>query len=811
MGLTALIETVHEIEEKYKSSLRSYLLRGDEESLLQAYELSREAIASGLGVLEILEMHQEMLNSLLLGLPLPLDYETVMQHSYDYFREVLSPFEMVHRGFREASATAEDLSRALQVERRALANALRAKDTESALRKSEDRFRFLVEGTQAILLTTNARGLISYVNDAAAKLFGLTKKEIAGRFYLQFVAPEDRARVHEHFNLQLSLHRQKTYIEFRYGGTALKQGWISCFVHPVFDRNTVIGLTAIGQDITLRKLGEEAMSRCAEIIESSDDAIIGKTLTGIITSWNSGAEKIFGYTAADAIGKPMLMIVPPDRVNEEQEILHHIAHGERVYPLETIRMTSGGTFINVSVTISPIKDARGTVIGASTIARDISERVQLEKERTALLARQSFLAKASSILNSCLEYEVTLTNLVNLIVPAIASWCSIDLVEENGSLKCLAASAMDSIGTTAPPEPKFRPPPDLRNSPGLYSVIRSGHAELSSEITDEFLEDYVCDTRHLPTIRQLGIASAMIVPLVACNRTLGTMTLLQSASGPSYDRDDLAFAEELGLRTGVAVDNARLYMEAQRLNAELEHRVQQRTGQLEETNKELESFTYSVAHDLRAPLRAIDGFTRVLLEDHAAQLDKNGKQFLTYTRTSTKKMGKLIDDLLAFSRISRKELEELSTINMRELAQELVDDVLKREANQSIVIRVGDLPSIRGSAPMLRLVLNNLLSNAIKFTRSRSEPIIEIGTEGRENEYVFYVRDNGVGFNMRYANKLFGVFQRLHSSENYEGTGVGLAIVQRIIHRHGGRVWAEGEVNKGATFYFTMPKTEEQR
>jgi two-component system sensor kinase len=148
---------------------------------------------------------------------------------------------------------------------------------------------------------------------------------------------------------------------------------------------------------------------------------------------------------------------------------------------------------------------------------------------------------------------------------------------------------------------------------------------------------------------------------------------------------------------------------------------------------------------------------------------------------------------------------------MRELAQELVDDVLKREANQSIVIRVGDLPSIRGSAPMLRLVLSNLLSNAIKFTRSRSEPIIEIGTEGRENEYVFYVRDNGVGFNMRYANKLFGVFQRLHSSENYEGTGVGLAIVQRIIHRHGGRVWAEGEVNKGATFYFTMPKTEEQR
>ena len=238
---------------------------------------------------------------------------------------------------------------------------------------------------------------------------------------------------------------------------------------------------------------------------------------------------------------------------------------------------------------------------------------------------------------------------------------------------------------------------------------------------------------------------------------------------------------------------------------ELEQRVQQRTALLQETNKELETFSYSVAHDLRAPLRAIDGFTRLLLDDYTTHLSDDGKRFLTIARTNTKKMAELLDDLLAISRVNRKKMATESLINMRDLAQGIAEDLLKQEADRSIVMNIHDVAPIQGSPSVMRQVLENVISNAITFTRGQPHPVIEIGSVPREGEQIFYVRDNGVGFEMRNADKMFGAFQRLHPSEEYEGNGVGLAIVQRIIHRQGGRVWAEGEPGKGATIYFTVP------
>ena len=807
--LGTMIETIHKLEELYKTSLLDYLIRRDEESLFQAYELSRMAVASGLGVMQIIQLHQQALISVLPSLPASIDIETTLQRSYDFFREILSPFEMVHRGFREASATVEDLTHSLQTERRALNNAIRAKEAEGALRKAEEKFRFLVEGTQAFLLSTDTRGRISFVNDAVARSLGSTSGELVGKFYLRFVAPEDRARVHKHFTTQLFLKREKTYIEFRYHGKSRRQGWVSFFVNPLFDRNKVVGLTGIGQDITQRKVTEEGLLRYSEIVESSDDAIIGKTLKGIITDWNNGAEKVFGYTPKEAIGKSIHLIIPPDRVAEEEEILSHIARGERINHFETVRIRKDGKLIDVSVTISPIKDGRGTIIGASKIARDITERKKMEEERARLLVRQSFLAKASSILISSLDYRATVKNLANLVTPAIADWCSVDLLDEHGSLERLSSSHGDPHKVEFFYDLERRSLRDSGDPQGLLTVLRAGKSKLYPEITDSFLETYARSTEHLQLMRELHLTSVMIVPMIARNQTFGIITFAQAESGRHYNQQDLAFAEELASRTALAIDNARLYSEAQHLNAELEHRVQQRTTQLQEANKELEAFSYSVAHDLRAPIRAIDGFTRVLLEDYAGYLNEEGKRFLNITRANTKRMGELIDDLLAFSRISRKELEGLSVINMKEMAQEIVDDLLKRESNCVALIHVGDLPLVKGSAPMLRQVFINLISNALKFTRNRPGPVIEIGSDQQEDEFIFHVKDNGVGFDMRYVHKLFGVFQRLHSTDNYEGTGVGLAIVQRIIHRHGGRVWAEGERNKGATFYFTLPRRED--
>ena len=243
--------------------------------------------------------------------------------------------------------------------------------------------------------------------------------------------------------------------------------------------------------------------------------------------------------------------------------------------------------------------------------------------------------------------------------------------------------------------------------------------------------------------------------------------------------------------------------EVHKLNEELEKRVLQRTAQLEAANRELESFSYSVSHDLRAPLRAIDGFSKILFEDYADKLDDEGKRLFDVIRGNTHKMGKLIEDLLALSRIGRKEIDLLE-IDMDKLAKAVFDEIKATVPEREIQFDIKPLPPAYGDEGLLRQVFFNLLFNAIKFTRFRENAIIEVGGYAEGPENVYYVKDNGIGFDMQYADKLFGAFQRLHS-EQFEGTGIGLAIVQRIINRHGGRVWAEGKVNEGATFYFTLP------
>jgi signal transduction histidine kinase len=245
--------------------------------------------------------------------------------------------------------------------------------------------------------------------------------------------------------------------------------------------------------------------------------------------------------------------------------------------------------------------------------------------------------------------------------------------------------------------------------------------------------------------------------------------------------------------------------EIRKLNAELEKRVMERTAQLEAANKELEAFSYSVSHDLRAPLRAIDGFSRILLEDYADKLDEDGNRELQVVRKNAQNMGQLIDDLLAFSRLGRKAVEP-SLIDMTDLAKSVFEQINVTDSERRPRLKIESIPPAQGDRALIRQVFVNLLSNATKYSRLKDQPVIEIGGNTKNGNNIYYVKDNGAGFDMQYANKLFGVFQRLHGAEEFEGTGVGLAIVQRIIHRHGGKVWAEGKVNEGATFYFTLPK-----
>jgi signal transduction histidine kinase len=242
--------------------------------------------------------------------------------------------------------------------------------------------------------------------------------------------------------------------------------------------------------------------------------------------------------------------------------------------------------------------------------------------------------------------------------------------------------------------------------------------------------------------------------------------------------------------------------EIRKLNQELARQA----AELEASNKELESFAYSVSHDLRAPLRHVVGFSELLQKQASSSLDDKSRRYIQTVLESSKRMGNLIDDLLGFSRIGRTETR-MAAVNLEQLVREIVVELRQETSGRDITWKIGALPVCYGDRSMLKLVLVNLVSNAVKFTRMRTPAEIEIGCADRKgNQVEAFVRDNGAGFDMQYANKLFGVFQRLHRSEEFEGTGIGLATAQRIIHRHGGKIWAEGAVDRGATFYFSLPK-----
>ena len=321
-------------------------------------------------------------------------------------------------------------------------------------------------------------------------------------------------------------------------------------------------------------------------------------------------------------------------------------------------------------------------------------------------------------------------------------------------------------------------------------------------------ETQVIDTHALPpgpetdALLASGVHAYMVVPMIAGGELFGALSF--GGEQAMFPPEQVDIAREAAAQLAIALAQARLLERVTRQAEELDLRVRERTSELQAANRELEAFSYSVSHDLRAPLRAVDGYARMLEEDCAEQLDAEGRRLLGAVRAGSRQMARLIDDLLAFSRFGRQPLKT-APLRLADLVNHAIAELRSGFEGRRIDFSVGDLGTAEADPALLKQVLVNLLGNAVKFTRDSDPALIEIGlTSHAGDANVYYVKDNGAGFDPRYAHKLFGVFQRLHGADEFEGTGVGLAIVQRIVARHGGRVWAESRPGEGATFYFTL-------
>ncbi|MEQ1860647.1 MAG: PAS domain S-box protein [Chthoniobacteraceae bacterium] len=602
----------------------------------------------------------------------------------------------------------------------------------------------------AIVAITDPQGRITYVNDKFCAISKYSREELMGqdhRIINSGFHPTEFIRA-----LWTTIAHGKVWKgEIKNRAKDGSFYWVDTTIVPFLSENgKPRQYVAIRADITERKRAEEEAARLVAIVESSDEAIVGKDLTGVVTSWNVGAQKIFGYSASEMIGQPITRLIPPEHQDEEEMILGKVRSGEGVQQLETVRVRKDGSTLDVMLTVSAIKDREGKVIGASKVARDITDRKRAE---TALRDSENRLHRSieESPIPMIIHGEDDRILLLSKgwtkfsgytidDLPTISDWTEKAYGARTGTMKAYIDDLF-AIGET----------------------VANGEFEITARDGSKRIWDF------------------QTTPLGELSE--GRRVLLSLA----VDVTDRKQAEN----------------DVRQLNAELEQRVADRTAALKAANKELEAFSYSVSHDLRAPLRAVDGFSQAVLEDFGSMLPEEGQRYLRTVREGAQKMGMLIDDLLTFSRLSRAPLRR-KNVNTGAMVRSVLDDLSPQRKGRNIDLRITPLPECSGDPALLTQVWLNLLSNALKYTGRREVAVIEVGCERTPEGDVFFVRDNGTGFDMRYAGKLFGVFQRLHRAEDYEGTGVGLALVQRVIHRHGGRVWADAAVDRGATFHFTL-------
>ena len=641
----------------------------------------------------------------------------------------------------------------------------------------------------AILVRDVVDNAIRYWNQGAEAMYGWTRDEVLGRA--------------SHALLQTGFPRPLEEIQ----AELVRAGWwegelahtrrdgkqlivASRWALQTDERGRPIATLEINTDVTERRRAEEARARLAAIVESSDDAIIGKTLAGTITSWNPAAERLYGYTGDDVIGQPISILIPPDRPDELPGILARLRRGERIDHYETERVAKDGRRVHVSLSISPVADGDGRIIGAATIARDVTERIRAEPERARAAETQRLLADAGALLASSLDYEATLRSVVRLAVPVLADLCIVDILEEDGSIRRMAAAHVDPVKEELVREMRRRYPPDPNGPQPFLAALRTGRSQLVPEFSDALVEAVARDAEHLRILRSLNYTSAIAVPLVARERTLGAITLLFAESERRYGPADLPVAEELARRAALAVDNARLYGEAQ------------------QAIRLRDEFLSVAAHELKTPITSLKGMAQVALR----RLDREGRlepqlarRVLGTIERQSDKLGRLVSQLLDISRIQAGQLAiSPQVVDLGRVAEDAVAVAQASTTRHQIML---DAPStIEARADPLRLeqVLLNLLDNAVRYSPDGGR--IDVGLYPVDAQTArVEVRDRGLGIPPQQRHRIFDRFFQAHRGSHLGGIGLGLSISRQIIELHGGRIEADFPDDGGTRFIVTLP------
>lgn len=768
------------------------------------------------------------------------------------------------------------------------------KKAEIALKENLNALQSIINTSPLAVITTDRDGKVTLWSKAAEKIFGWKSEEVLEK-PLPYFEENSSDNFESVLNKVLFATGPIQYagIRKRKDGTVIKVNATSA---PIKDyRDEVKGILEMLGDVTELKKIEAENERMTEerfqLLErlrlQFNRMPIGFILTDEklnILDWNPQAEKIFGFTREETLGKNQYdLIIPKENREFVEEIVKKSTLGNHTEVITHENITKDGRHIMVEWHNTSLWDESGKMIALMAMAIDVTEKIEAERQlraseeklraffdsnligiqfsdiygniysannemlriigytRADLGAGQmrwdqltppeyadldKFATEQALKWGSCVPFEKQYIRKDGSLIWVLIGFVIIGKEKENS-----IAFVLD-ITERKEAEQEIHSKQELLNLTGQIGKV--GGWEFNVETgagtwTDEVARIHDLDPA-APTSRAIGLN--FYTP--ESRKIIEKATQEAVEQGKSYDLEleiitakgayklvrtigqpEYVDGKVVQLR-GIFQDITELKQaesEVKKLNEELEQRVKERTAELTIANQELESFSYSVSHDLRAPIRAIDGFSQIIVDEYRASLTPDMLRYLQNIRSNTRNMGQLVDDLLAFSRLGRQSIQRYD-IKMEELVKGVVDEIKLGIQGREVEFRIGKLPDCRADKNLLRQVYFNLISNAVKFTRIRTHGLIEIGAYKKvpqlpeasvaEKQACYFVRDNGVGFDMRFYDKIFSVFQRLHKPEEYEGTGVGLAIVKRVIEKHGGVVWAESEVNSGATFYFTI-------